>query len=412
MKEKKGFPAIVLLLVSAMVSACGALQTEAGVELSASGIVEAKEVAVASEVGGRVVEVFAEKGDPVAEGEVLFRLEDELLQAERKRVVAAGESAIAAAELQLLTAQNALDDLMEDWPVMAAQAQLELATAKDQLDEAETRWTNQQGGNRANEVTVKAARAALTIAEDNMDKAKERYDRAPGSRTEDAWKASAYQAYATAKQQYDSALRSYNWYTGHPDEIDQALLDAEVATAEAQVEEAQQEWEKWKDGPDPDEVALAEANVANAAAQLALARANAEVELETVDLQLGKFSVLAPVDGTVLSRSIEAGEVVLPGAPGMTLGQLDTLTITVYVPEDRYGAISLGDQALVSVDSFPGQQFPATVVNIADEAEFTPRNVQTEEERRTTVFAVELAVRDLEGRLKPGMPADVVFMVD
>jgi HlyD family secretion protein len=412
MTENRLSLATVVLIASTILSACGALQTEAGVELSASGIVEAKEVAVASEVGGRVVEVFAEKGDPVAEGDLLFRLEEELLQAERKRVVAAGISAIAAAELQLLTAQDTLDDLLEDWPVMAAQAQLDLALAHDQLDDAERRWTNQQEGNRASEVTVKAARAALTVAEDAMDKAKERYDRASGSRTEDPWKASSYQAYATAKQRYDAALRSYNWYTGHPDEIDQALLDAEVATAQAQVEEAQQEWEKWKDGADRDEVALAEANVANAAAQLALARANAEVELETIDLQLQKFSVLAPVDGTVLSRSIEAGEVVLPGVPGMTLGQLDTLTITVYVPEDRYGAISLGDEALVSVDSFPGQQFPAKVVNIADEAEFTPRNVQTEEERRTTVFAVELAVRDLEGRLKPGMPADVVFTVD
>jgi multidrug resistance efflux pump len=106
---------------------------------------------------------------------------------------------------------------------------------------------------------------------------------------------------------------------------------------------------------------------------------------------------------------VEAGEVVAPGAPLLTLGRLDDLTITVYIPEDRYGNIRLGQTARVSVDSFPGQEFSATVARIANQAEFTPRNVQTQEGRRTTVFAVELIVDDPESRLKPGMPADVAF---
>ncbi len=95
----------------------------------------------------------------------------------------------------------------------------------------------------------------------------------------------------------------------------------------------------------------------------------------------------------------------------MTIGDLDQLKITVYVPEDRYGEIQLGDQAQVTVDSFPGEAFDAIVVRIADRAEFTPRNVQTEEDRRTTVYAVELMVETPGGKLKPGMPADVIFVV-
>jgi HlyD family secretion protein len=79
------------------------------------------------------------------------------------------------------------------------------------------------------------------------------------------------------------------------------------------------------------------------------------------------------------------------------------------VPEDRYGQIALGQFAVVQVDSWPGQAFVATVTHIADRAEFTPRNVQTAEGRRTTVFAVDLALDNPEGRLKPGMPADVTF---
>jgi multidrug resistance efflux pump len=93
----------------------------------------------------------------------------------------------------------------------------------------------------------------------------------------------------------------------------------------------------------------------------------------------------------------------------MVVGQLDTLTITVYIPEDRYGQINLGDHTQVTVDSFPNETFEGIVTRIADEAEYTPRNVQTEEERRNTVFAIELSVDDPNGKLKPGMPADVVF---
>jgi HlyD family secretion protein len=111
----------------------------------------------------------------------------------------------------------------------------------------------------------------------------------------------------------------------------------------------------------------------------------------------------------IVTRSLEEGEVVLAGGVAMTIGRLDSLTITVYISEDRYGEIELGEHAAVTVDSFPGETFDATVSRIADRAEFTPRNVQTEEGRRTTVFAVELSVSDPAGRLKPGMPADVRF---
>ena len=93
----------------------------------------------------------------------------------------------------------------------------------------------------------------------------------------------------------------------------------------------------------------------------------------------------------------------------MTIGQLDKLSITVYVPEDQYGEIRLGDMALVSVDSFPDELFEAVVTRIADQAEYTPRNVQTEEDRKTTVFAIELSVDNPDWKLKPGMPADVSF---
>jgi multidrug efflux pump subunit AcrA (membrane-fusion protein) len=85
------------------------------------------------------------------------------------------------------------------------------------------------------------------------------------------------------------------------------------------------------------------------------------------------------------------------------------MTVTVYVSETQYGKINLGDSAKLSVDSFPQRIFNATVTRIANQAEYTPRNVQTQEERQITVYAIELSVDDPDGRLKPGMPSDVVF---
>ena len=135
----------------------------------------------------------------------------------------------------------------------------------------------------------------------------------------------------------------------------------------------------------------------------------AQANLDLLDAQIAKLVVNAPMDGKVLTRNVEPGEFVQPGAVAFALADLNNITITVYVPEDRYGQISLGEQAQVTVDSFPGQTFTAEVIHIADQAEFTPRNVQTVEGRSSTVYAIKLKVTDSEGRLKIGMPADVVF---
>jgi len=137
--------------------------------------------------------------------------------------------------------------------------------------------------------------------------------------------------------------------------------------------------------------------------------AQAQAGLDLIDAQLKKLTLYAPMAGVILTRSVEPGEFVQPGTVALIMADLSHLTITVYVPEDRYGQISRGQTATVKVDSFPGVTFNAQVTHIADRAEFTPRNVQTVEGRSATVFAIKLVVTDEEGRLKPGMPADVSF---
>ena len=134
-----------------------------------------------------------------------------------------------------------------------------------------------------------------------------------------------------------------------------------------------------------------------------------EAGLKVMDEQIARLTVRAPSDGVVLQRTIEPGEVAMPGGALLTLGDLAHLTLTVYLPEDRYGAIKVGQGAEVTVDSFPGRVFTGVVQRIADRGEFTPRNVQTPAGRRAVVFAVKIAVDNPAGELKPGMPADVVF---
>ena len=135
----------------------------------------------------------------------------------------------------------------------------------------------------------------------------------------------------------------------------------------------------------------------------------AQANLNLLDAQMKKLTIYAPMDGVVLTRNAEPGEFVQPGAVAMTMADLGELTITVYVPEDQYGKIALGQKATVTVDSFAGETFTAEVTHVADQAEFTPRNVQTVEGRSATVYAIKLKVTDPSGKLKIGMPADVVF---
>jgi multidrug efflux pump subunit AcrA (membrane-fusion protein) len=377
--------------------------------LTASGTVEAVQVGVASEVSGRVLEVLVAEGETVQAGDPVLRLDSRLLEAQRERAVAAGEAAVAAAQLELISAQQALDTLYENAPLAAAQAELALANARDALDDAQRLNTYQQKGNRATQETLDGAEAAVTLAEQALDRAQTAYDRTTSLPENHPTRAAARAALEAARRQRDKAEASLNWYKGEPSDIDQAILSAKVSLAQAQLGDAELRFEDLSAGPDPDLLSQAGARLTLAKASLAAARAQARVDAETLDLQLDKLLVTAPLSGVVLARSIEPGEVLIAGAQALSIGQLDRLTVTVFLPEDRYGQVDLGDHVQLAVDAFPDQAFDAVVTRIADQAEFTPRNVQTQEGRRTTVFGIELTVSDPGGLLKPGMPADVTF---
>ena len=137
----------------------------------------------------------------------------------------------------------------------------------------------------------------------------------------------------------------------------------------------------------------------------------AKAALDAAGEKLRDTVLRAPMNGVILKKNTEKGEIVAAGIPAVTLGDLDDPWIKVYVKEDRYGIVKLGQRAEVSVDSFPGKTYEGMVSYIASEAEFTPKSVQTEEERVKLVYGVKVRVKNEKGELKPGMPADVRIYV-
>lgn len=175
------------------------------------------------------------------------------------------------------------------------------------------------------------------------------------------------------------------------------LDDAEtlVAVREAAAKAAREMLQKARTGARPEEIEAAEAQ-----------KRQAEAVLKALRDRQEDYTVRSPLSGVVLVRVVEPGEVVAAGQTLVTVGDLSTLTLRVYVPEGDLGRVRLGQEVRVRVDSYPDRDFSGRVTHIATEAEFTPKNIQTREERVKTVYAVKVVVPNPDGALKVGMPAD------
>ncbi len=436
--KKARLPIIIILVI--VIAAAGGWyyyssnKTKPTGPLSASGTVETTEISIAPEVAGKILEVNVNEGDAVKKGDVLFTLDNTLLQAQRNVAVAArdtaqaalesaqsaSDTAIQAASQQLLQAQQALKDLNENADQARAQAELALAVAQQAVTDRQ-HDRDLLNYSRADNGNADAAWDAYYIAVDAYNKALDRFNNIRNFDVTNPAHAAVQAALVSAHQIMDQKKNIVDWYTGAPSANDIAQADAKVTIAKATLADAQRNFDNLKNGPDPDALALAQANLQTAQVQMDASQAKtavnqaaqavkqADANIALIDAQLSKTSITAPVDGVVLNRPGEPGSIVNAGGTVLTLGRLDELTITVYVPEDRLGEVTLGQTANVTVDSFPGETFTATVTFISDQAEFTPRNVQTVEGRQNTVFAVKLKLGDTSGKLKPGMPADVAF---
>jgi HlyD family secretion protein len=176
--------------------------------------------------------------------------------------------------------------------------------------------------------------------------------------------------------------------------------EARLTIAEAQRVAAAEALSKVQRLARPEEIQAAEARLAQA-----------EAARDLLIKSIADCTIVAPAGGIVTHRAVEAGELVIPGATVVTLAELDSVYVMIYLTEREIGRVRLGDAADVEIDAFPGRPFPGKVTYISPEAEFTPKNVQTKEDRVKLVFGVKVEIENREGLLKPGLPADAAIRV-
>jgi multidrug efflux pump subunit AcrA (membrane-fusion protein) len=366
--------------------------TLASTALTASGTVEMTEINVAPEAAGKILAVNVKEGDTVHVGDVLAQLDDTLLKDQR---------AVAATALQ--TANIALVQLTS--PATIANVQAAIAQDKQNIDNAQQAYDNQNTFT-TNQSAVQNAKASLVLAQKALTDAQNDYDKIKGDPNNNTDKAAAYSKLYAAQTSFNSATYTYNLWLGNVKSEQLDIKAGALAVAKAKLPEDQALLAVLQGGPIPDNATgagIVQLQQARIAVQLA------QANLKLLDDEITKMTVNSLVNGMVMTRNAEPGSVVNAGAVLLTIGRTDELSITVYVPEDRIGDVVLGQTANVSVDSFPGVVFKGVVSYISDQAEFTPRNVETVSGRKNTVFAVKLTLSDTTGKLKPGMPADVVF---
>lgn len=409
MKDKRCWWIAGVMIAVALVSGCRAVVGAADEEgaLTASGTIHADEVRIAAELGGRIVEVRAETGAKVQAGDVLVVLDATSLLSK----LAEAEAAVAAAQADLAVVEAVA--CAEE--IAAAQAALALAEAE--RDGAFAAWENAQeaiGNPQELNAQIADARTKIELAAQNVEMAEaelarerlwrdQRPEESMERRMADLQVQAAEETLAAAQADEQTAQTMLNWLwliRSNP-----LALIAQANAAEGQyrlagegVAVAQARLDDLLAGPTANEIAVAKANVRLAQAQADALRA-----------QQAKFTLTSPVDGVVLAQALRVGEVAAPATTILTLADLSQVTLTVYVPENRIGQVSLGQSVQVTVDSFPGQAFSGQVTRIGSEPEFTPRNVATKEERLNTFYAVEVRLPNAEGLLKPGMPADAIF---
>lgn len=306
-------------------------------EVRASGHVEATEVRLAPDVGGRITELLVEEGDAVSAGQVILRVDarDAQLAVERARA----DLRQAEAQLKLLQAGSRREDI--------AQAQAQAQAARDELG---------------------AARAELAAAEADLQRFEALLQSNAGSR----------------KQRDDAAAR-------------RDVARERVQAAESRARAAEQTTARLKAGARPEEIEASRARVAAATTGVA-----------TAEKLLHDTTLVSPIAGVVTDKLVSVGEVIAPRAPAVIVADLVHAWADVFVDEPMIPRLRLNQAATVFTDA-GGPGIPGTVTYISPKAEFTPRNVQTAEERSKLVYRVRVSVTNTDGVLKQGMPVEAVL---
>ena len=303
-------------------------------ELRVSGHVEATEVRVAAEVGGRLVALTVAEGDRLQAGDIVARVDTRDVELEIGRAEA--ERQAAEAQVRLLEAGARPEDVRQ------AQAQIDVLEAE-----------------------IAAIDAELVAATAD----RERFE-------------SLLAADAGSRKQRDDAAARVN------------VLQERTRAVREQMRAGEQVVARLESGARTEEIDAARARVAVVDAQIAVLRK-----------RIDDATVVAPAGGIVTQTLVEQGEIVAPAMPLFVVTDIDRAWANLFVPEPAVPRLTIGQAALVFTDA-GGAGLPGTVTFVSPQAEFTPRNVQTAEERSMLVYRIKVAVDNRDGVLKPGMPVD------
>jgi HlyD family secretion protein len=339
-----------------------------------AGTVEARAVTVGSRTGGRIKEIRVREGDHVKEKDALIILESGDLEAQKAMAIAeVAQASAALAKLQ----KGARPEEIEQAKARAKQASAAFAEARH--------------GSRAEEIA--AAEARLAQAQAQVDKAQLDADRAhrlvASAAIPQAEADAADTALRTAVAQRDAQQKILDQTRAgaRAEEKDQAAARAAEADAAAKLVIA---------GARVEDLQAAEAQVAAAKARV-----------DQLDIMIGELTIRAPAGARVESLELRPGDILAPNAPAATLLEDDQLYVRIYVPETQVGHVRVDQQVPISVDSFPDRTFAGKVEHIDVKGQYSPRNLQTADERADQVFAVRIGL--LEGRdvLRAGMAATI-----
>jgi len=389
--KKRIIPIVVLVAVGAAVAAYTLRRNNQPTDrIRFSGNIELTEVNVAFKIPGRIAELTVREGDAVRAGQVLARLDREQLLRQRERE----QATLASAQTLLAQATTALEWSRQSQASDLEQRRADLAAAEARLRELET-------GARPQEILD--ARSAVENARAERDRARNDWDRAQVLYKQDDISTSQYDQFRTRHDSAEAVLKQAEQryalvQEGPRKEVIEAAR-AQVARARAAV--------RWSDAQRL-EVTRREQELATRRAEIDRARA----QVALIDSQLEDTVAVTPVAGVVLVKSADLGEVIAPGTTIATIGDLARPWVRGYIGERDLGRVKLGSKVKVTTDSYPGKDYWGRVSFISSEAEFTPKQIQTQEERVKLVYRIKVDIDNPHQELKSNMPVDAEILLN
>ncbi len=395
--RKRAILAIVLVLVAVgavlyvfIGRDIGGLSSEPKDRIEVSGNIELTEVNVAFKTPGRLIERTVDEGDPVKKGQMIARLDRDQLLAQRDRELAglqAANSLLAQAETQLA------------WQKQNHAAALEQREAD--LNAYLARLQELESGARPQE--IQEAKAAVDSAQSEFERANRDWERAQILYKNDDISTAQYDQYRSRWEGAEAALTQvrerHALVLAGPREEQINAASAQVQRARAALKMAESNALEIKRLEQA--LPLRRAEVARVEANIAL-----------IESQLADTVAVSPIDGVVLAKAADVGEVLAAGTTVVTIGDIDHPWMRAYINETDLGRLKLGAIAKITTDSYPGKEYEGRVSFIASEAEFTPKQIQTQEERVKLVYRFKIEVDNPRHELKSNMPADAVISLE